>query len=358
MHRVSRFLVLGVGVTLAVSLTACGGAPQPSPATASKASNAAAAAEGAADAGPPVAKHAPGENPFTNARWWVDPYGQAHLRSLRAKKTDPEVSALLEKIARYGGADWVGEWTPYIETWIRKRVTLLTKNGALPFFVAYHIPKRDCGQYSAGGAARGQDYREWVTAFARGIGNRKAVVILEPDALASLTKCLSPADQKERTELVKFAVHTFEALPLTWVYVDAGHSAWIAAPEMAKRLAAAGIDEADGFSLNVSNYRATDELMAFGKQLSGLLGGKHFVIDTSRNGNGAPKAERDSEESWCNPPGRAVGSPPTADTKEPLCDAFLWIKKPGESDGECNGGPKAGAWWQERALEQARNARW
>lgn len=348
MRRGSRFLRLGAGLTL----MACGGASKP-PA----ASPPSAAASAPVDAAP-VAKHAPNENPFVAAKWWVDPYGSAHLQSLRAKKTDPELSALLDKIARHGGADWIGEWTPNIENWISKRVTLLGKSGGLPLFVAYKIPKRDCGQYSAGGAAKGEDYREWVKLFARGIGNRKAVVILEPDALPSLTKCLSPADQKERTELIKFAVHTFEALPLTWVYIDAGHSDWVAAPEMAKRLAAAGLDEADGFALNVSNYRATDDLITYGKQVSKLVGGKHFVLDTSRNGNGAPKAERDSEAAWCNPDGRALGSPPTSETGEPLCDAFLWIKKPGESDGECNGGPKAGMWWQPRAIELAKNAKW
>jgi endoglucanase len=99
--------------------------------------------------------------------------------------------------------------------------------------------------------------------------------------------------------------------------------------------------------------------MAYGKTLSSLVGGRHFVIDTSRNGNGGPKvADNDSEASWCNPAGRALGSPPTTETGEPLCDAFLWIKKPGESDGACNGGPKAGEFWPERALELAKNAKW
>jgi endoglucanase len=127
---------------------------------------------------------------------------------------------------------------------------------------------------------------------------------------------------------------------------------------MAPRLKAAGLDEADGFSLNVSNYRSTRELLAYGKKLSALVGGAHFVIDTGRNGNGSVDAPIDSEASWCNPPGRALGTPPTTDTGEPLCDAFLWIKKPGESDGECGGGPKAGVWWQERAIELAQKAKW
>ena len=340
-----------------ISAAACGGPQKTNGTTAGEAAGPSASGTTAAAANVP--RHAPGENPFVGAKWWEDPYSQAHLRALRARsKGDNETAELMSKLARYGGADWIGEWTPYVERWVEKRVTLLAKNGALPYFVAYKIPKRDCGQYSAGGAAKAEDYKEWVSQFARGIGVRKAVVILEPDGLPLLKKCLSEADQKERLELIRFAIHTFTRLPQTWVYVDAGHPGWIDPPEMAARLKAAGIDEADGFSLNVSNYKATDEVMAYGKKLSPLVGGKHFVIDTSRNGNGAPKADNDSEASWCNPDGRALGNAPTSETSEPLCDAFLWIKKPGESDGTCNGGPKAGEFWPEKAIEQAKNAKW
>ena len=121
--------------------------------------------------------HKAGDNPFVGAKWWVDPYGQAHLRAARTKTSDPEASALLAKIAQYGGADWVGVWSPFVGNWVYKRVGLLQKNGDFPYFVAYNIPNRDCGQYSAGGASKADEYKEWITAFARGIGDRKAVVI-------------------------------------------------------------------------------------------------------------------------------------------------------------------------------------
>ena len=43
-------------------------------------------------------------------------------------------------------------------------------------------------------------------------------------------------------------------------------------------------------------------------------------------------------------------------TGHPLVDAFLWIKQHGESDGTCQGGPRAGSWWTEIALELSRAA--
>ncbi len=96
--------------------------------------------------------------------------------------------------------------------------------------------------------------------------------------------------------------------------------------------------------------------VAYGRRLSALVGGKPFVIDTRGNGNG-PYAEGDPARTWCNPPGRALGAPPTRTTGDPPVAAFLWIKRPGESDGECRGGHRAGEWFDAYALELARNAR-
>jgi endoglucanase len=363
-----------VAVAVAPAFATATVAPAPAaaaPATATVAASPATPAAGSVPANPanppkPAQQPAPllppwkhGENPFVGARYWTDPYAPAHLKSKLLSKTDPEKSALLAKIADHGGADWIGDWTPNVENWVGKRVTAILKTGSLPLFISYNVPKRDCGQYSAGGADKGEGYKQWISSFARGIGDRRAAIVIEPDALGLLKKCLSPDDQKERLELLKFAVHAFASLGNTAVYLDAGNSDWIPAPEMSARLKAAGIEEADGFAVNVSNYKSTEASIKFGKEVSRRVGGKHFVIDTSRNGNGAPKKCKnpDDEACWCNPPGRALGSPPTSDTAAPAVDAYLWLKKPGESDGACNGGPKAGVFWLEQALDLARNAK-
>ena len=90
----------------------------------------------------------------------------------------------------------------------------------------------------------------------------------------------------------------------------------------------AGIAEADGFSLNVSNFQTTAVSTEFGKKLSEKIGNKPFVIDTSRNGNG-------SNGQWCNPSGRRIGTPTQ---KGGGAEMLLWIKTPGESDGNCGVG--------------------
>ena len=89
--------------------------------------------------------------------------------------------------------------------------------------------------------------------------------------------------------------------------------------------------------------------MAFAEEIRAILGEDvHYVIDTSRSGLG-PTADNE----WCNPLGRAVGTLPTTATGIDGLDAYLWIKPPGESDGSCNGGPTAGKFWAEYALELA-----
>lgn len=301
---------------------------------------------------------AKGENPFAGARFMVDPDSNAGRQVERWKDSRPKDAALLKKIADQPTAAWFGDWTPLVEHAIARYVDAHARIDALPVFVLYNVPGRDCGQYSKGGAIGSEPYKRWIDGVRKGIGNRRSVAVLEPDALGLLDKCLSHADQKERLGLLRYAVHALESLPGAAVYIDAGHDAWLPAEDMAKRLKEAGIDEATGFALNTSNYRATDALIAYGTAISALTGGRHFIVDTGRNGNGPASAEPGSEAAWCNPDGRALGIRPTTNTGNARVDAFFWVKPPGESDGTCNKGPRAGVFWPEYALGLAKRAAW
>jgi endoglucanase len=211
------------------------------------------------------------------------------------------------------------------------------------------------------------------------------------------------------------------------VYLDGTHSAWLGAGDAADRLIQAGVADADGFFLNVSNYRLNAHLEKYGTWISKCIAFasnpqswgvghsewcasqyfpanpndfstwgltdqwytdnvesqtwwysesllKHFVVDTSRNGQGPwnPPANHPpgDPQDWCNPPDRGLGLPPTANTGKPLVDAYLWVKIPGESDGQCNRwdppgspdpvrgtqDPPAGQWFPDMALELVHNA--
>ena len=286
----------------------------------------------------------PSGSPFAGHAFYVDPYSNARATANAWRDTRPADALEMEKIARNAQADWFGEWSGDIRAAVANRVSTILGVGALPVLVAYNIPGRDCNGYSAGGSSTADGYRKWISDFAAGLAGRKAVVVLEPDALAQLD-CLPSVDQQSRLTLLLEAVRALTAQG-AHVYLDAGHARWKASDVMADRLRQAGVAEAAGFSLNVSNFLSNAENRTYGEAISAHLGGGvRFIVDSSRNGLG-PTAD----SQWCNPDGRALGTAPTAATNHALVDAYFWIKRPGESDGTCNGGPSAGGWWADYAL--------
>jgi endoglucanase len=290
-----------------------------------------------------------GANPVAGAVFHVEPSSAARRQADAWRSSRPGDAALIDRIASQPQAEWFGEWSGDVRVAVRAVTDRAADGGAVPVLVAYNIPHRDCGGLSGGGGASPETYRRWISEFAAGIGGRRALVVLEPDALPMMD-CLGAADREVRLELLRHAVQAFARTGAT-VYLDAGHARWHSAGAMAERLRRAGVADAAGFSLNVSNFVATDENARYAAELSRLLPGKGAVIDTSRNGLGP-----DAANEWCNPAGRALGASPSTDTGDAAVHALLWIKRPGESDGACNGGPPAGEWWGDYALGLARRA--
>jgi endoglucanase len=359
---------------------------------------------------------------------------------------------LIKSMIQTPQAVWFTQGTPKsVLQDVRNTVQRAADKGTVPVLVAYNIPFRDCAQFSAGGATSMVEYKAWIDGFAAGIGNAQAVVLLEPDGLGIIPwynpfgdrdtwvtnpnyEWCQPAEANpataaaDRFEMMNYAVDKLKANPGTSVYLDGTHSAWLGAGDAADRLIQAGVADADGFFLNVSNYRLNAHLEKYGAWVAKCIAFasnpaswglghtewcasqyfpanpndfstwvltdqwytanvesqtwwysesvlKHFVIDTSRNGQGPwtpPAGVYPDPQDWCNPPDRGLGLRPTADTGIALLDAYLWVKIPGESDGECTRGlgpagetvdpewglidPRAGAWFPEMALQLAQNA--
>lgn len=213
----------------------------------------------------------------------------------------------------------------------------------------YGLPDRDCGNHSAGGLDP-ESYGTWTARIGDALGNAsdiQKIVVLEPDSIALSSSCGSPAD---RASYLRTAVDNLRGTD-TWIYIDGGHSAWHPVDEIADLIRATGLlPSVRGVALNVSNYQDTAAEFAYAHALSDRLGGTHALIDTSRNGAGPAGTQ------WCNPSGRLVGSGGGA-YGDDVVDTNLWIKPPGESDGECNGGPPAGTWWPASAVELTREQR-
>ncbi|NIK56623.1 glycoside hydrolase family 6 protein [Kribbella shirazensis] len=252
---------------------------------------------------------------------YVDP-GSAAAAYVRRH---PEDTAIATKIAGQPSARWFGSWSGDVTTGVTAYTTAADKADKLPVLVTDNLPGRQCG--IGGGAASDAAYRTWIAGVSAGIGTRPAVVVLEPDALARLD-CYPAPEWDGRIALLKYAVGVFAAKnPNTWVYLDAGTVTSGDAKEIARRLRLADVGKVRGFALNTANYFTTEQSVARGTEiLQALGGGAHYVVDTSRNGNG-------SDGSSCNPPARKLGAPPSTATSP--VDLQLWLRTPGESDGPC-----------------------
>lgn len=278
--------------------------------------------------------------------FYADPNSIAN-QVLRAQPTNT-VAATLAKIPQ---ARW---FTPdnsvaTIRAAVAQYVNGAAATSTIPVLVTYAIPGRDCGSFSAGGLPDATTYDAWIQQLSAGIGTNQAVVVIEPDALAQATDCLTPAQQTARYAMLSYAAKTLSSGGVNrMVYLDGGHSRWLTPTQLAGRLTLAGVQYARGFSLNVSNFFTTTEEQNYGEQVAALLGGnKYYVVDVSRNGQGpAPAAPLN----WCNPSTAGLGQLPTGQTSAAHDDANLWVKAPGQSDGACAPGqPPSGAWYQASA---------
>jgi endoglucanase len=392
-----------------------------------------AAAPGPASAAAVPATTAGGHSLPADSRFFIpQPDSGAVSQILQlAKSGDLKDAALLAQMAATPQAVWFTSGTPaQVQQQAHKTMAEAALEGAVPVLVAYDIPGRDCAQYSAGGALDEASYDSWVDGLAAGIGRGRAVVILEPDALGNLpSNCglpssVYPFTDAERLAEVGFAVTALEQDPNTSVYLDGTHSAWQSVGTMAQRLLEAGVQGAQGFFLNVSNYQPTAELTDYGTWISdclamvtnpanpdfnqpancasqyypatqsdfstwglttawyaqnmdGAVASTHFVVDSSRNGAGPNSMQAYAAApydqpagvistlasgNWCNPPASGLGLRPTARTGVPLLDAYLWVKIPGESDGQCDAAGGVRAWdysaytqptWPTEAADQA-----
>jgi cellulase/cellobiase CelA1 len=208
-------------------------------------------------------------------------------------------------------------------------------NSKLAVLVAYNLPGRDaCGGQSGGGAGSVAGYKTWISSFAAGIGTKPAVVVIEPDALGDFN-CMTSTAISDRLGMLTYATQMFQQkAPNTYAYLDGGNAGWVAAPTMASRLNSAGIHNVRGFSLNVSNYYTTSQSTSYGNSVISSLGyAAKFVVDTSRNANG-------SNGQWCNPAGRRLG---VTSQVGGGAEMLLWVKTPGNSDGNCGIAPNTPA---------------
>jgi endoglucanase len=198
------------------------------------------------DSGARISQQPKGSDPF-----WVNPEGNAAEQVAAYEKAGKKEEAeQIRKIAEQPTGEWVGPENPEQEA--KGFTEAAAKADRDAVLVLYNIPHRDCGQYSSGGAADGDAYRAWIDGVAKGIGDRPATVVLEPDAVLHLVDGCTPDEfHEERYDLLKGAIEKLKALKNTKVYLDAGNAGWGHPDQIFEPLKCAGIAKEENFSVNV-----------------------------------------------------------------------------------------------------------
>jgi len=186
---------------------------------------------------PPAVIYAPLQHPFRGARLFVDD------QTAGARWQREHGAGWLDPITSRPQARWLNGPKDLAE--LPALAASARRQGALPVLVAYYLPARGCSS-SGQGAPTSGDYRRWIERLIEHLGSTRAAIVVEPDAVAA--DCFDT----RRAILLK---HTVKRLANAgqYVYLDAGHARWRSTGEMAQRLLRAGIQYAQGFSVNVAN---------------------------------------------------------------------------------------------------------
>jgi len=257
-------------------------------------------------------------------------------------ETDPTLKNQLWQIAGTPIAIWWGVDTnqSHFTTAVTNIVNQAKAKKQTPVFTLYAIPDRDCnGAYSKGGFPDNASYEAWVDWFTAALGNNPAIVIVEPDAVGT---CGTAQEKADRIAALKYDMDHIQASdPNAYAYVHAG-SGQLNVADITSILVQIDVGKGRGIAMNVASIGSNATEAAAANAIIASLAqagvpNMHYVIDTSRNGIGP------NGQTSCNPRGLAVGLRPTTHISDPLADAYLWIKTPGGSDGQCQAGdPPAG----------------
>lgn len=229
------------------------------------------------------------DNPLAGGTWGVytGPADGVYPAYQRATGHDRK---LLARVALRPRVRWFGSWIPTreIQAKIGSYVTA-TQAGDPKVLVQLAVfrlwPHGEGAKNRPMGKHERQQYRSWIRAAARGIGDARTAVVLEPDLAVALTGW-RPG---RRMALTAYAARVLGALPRTSVYLDASDADWLPVRTAVTMLHKSGVRHTRGFALGATHYSSTAGNIAYGNKLvRGLaragVPGRHFIIDTADNG--------------------------------------------------------------------------
>lgn len=280
-----------------------------------------------------------------------------------AVTTYPALKAQIELVAEQQIAQWytdrVDDTASLATQVVQTRCSSSSTYAASrPTVVVYGLPQKDCEHHfsSSGSNTDPASYRAFLQQLADAAGTRDIIYILEPDAVGLLADngC---GNSNGYAENLAVAIEVLSSNENADIYLDIGY--WTLSDDdkaakvadIVKKVDTAG--KCRGISLNTSNYRSATEMEELCARFARVAGADYrCIVDSSRNWVAPSSSE------WCNVKSAGVGVLPTASTGYDHIDYFVWVKPPGESDGECSGqsadalaGPSAGTFFPEHFVQ-------
>lgn len=295
-------------------------------------------------------------NPLAEGPWVVAGFDDVLWKKYRS--AGGSTRSLLARTATQPRMVWFGHWFGTGE--VRGRISkyLAEARDQHPRGIAQMAlfrlwPREESARHSALSGRERDEYRAWYREVARGIGDSRVSIVLEPDM--GIAAYQSP-DASARLALVRYAAELLGQLPNASVYIDAASADWLSTSEKVRMLDAAGIEYVRGYALGATHYPRLSEEVEASADISRALAaaglpGKHAVIDTADNGVGFTWLQyrgrgdfdnahpcRSSGDSVCN----TLGVPPTSDVANerwPLTseqraiareyvDGYAWFGRP------------------------------
>src|SRR5436190_9120096 len=143
-RRIRPFIVIG-----ALGAAACQNDLSTAPA-ASDGGSAGGGASGGTGVSTGTPSAASSANPLASFTFYIDQASSARKTADAWRTSRPEDAAQMEKLASQPVARWFGNWNADIRGDVASAVDASAARGAVPVFVAYNIPQRDCGGLSGG----------------------------------------------------------------------------------------------------------------------------------------------------------------------------------------------------------------
>lgn len=264
---------------------------------------------------------------------YVDPDNPA-LTWAAGHSRDPQADRLEGALSDQPVGIRINKKPDLAESQVSRIAQAAAEERRIPFFVAEKLASSNC-ETQALKPPFESEYLSWITAVQAGLGDKPAVIVLEPNGLTGWG-CLAADQQDSRLTLIRKTIRSLNKSPHLTILIGIASGEQEETLSLVPQLKDLGLEHVNGIALNVSKYVTTAKAKRVALSLRARLGlvnhGFQMVVDTGRSGAEISKGP-------CNPSDARVGQREFL-TGDASRIKTIWLTVPGVSDGPCGDAPR------------------